>query len=248
VTPIVLILLIAIAGPIIGSAIGVLKRPSDLFMYTMLAFAAGVMLGISFLHLIPESIGLSSVWLCTMGILIGAAVMYGLDRVVPHMDPKCCTYESQGKMKRTASLILLGIFMHNLPEGMAIATGTVNETGATLVIALAIAIHNIPEGIVTSAPYYYQSKNRIESFLLSSSTAIPIVIGFALAYFLFQNISLTVIGVITAITAGIMIYIAGDELIPMAHEMEKKLFNHGAIFSLITGVLFVMILEESLII
>ena len=52
--PIYIILLISIAGPIIGSLIGVLKKPSDIFMYSMLAFAAGVMLAISFLELIPE--------------------------------------------------------------------------------------------------------------------------------------------------------------------------------------------------
>ena len=58
-----LILIISALGPIIGSFIGVLKKPSNKFMYNMLAFAGGVMLTISFLDLIPESIELSSIYI-----------------------------------------------------------------------------------------------------------------------------------------------------------------------------------------
>jgi zinc transporter ZupT len=45
--PITLIVLIAFAGPIIGSVIGTLRRPSFNFVCSMLCFAAGVMLVIA---------------------------------------------------------------------------------------------------------------------------------------------------------------------------------------------------------
>lgn len=237
-----IILLIAIAGPIIGSLIGVLKKPSNLFVYNMLAFAAGVMLAISFLELIPESIKLSSIWLSCIGIIIGAIIIYTLDKLIPHIHPRLCGQEQGRKLERTAIFIFLGIFLHNFPEGMAIATGTITDFKATLAIALAIAIHNIPEGIVTSAPCYYLTKKKLKSFLLSSSTAIPIILGFIFARFLFQNIPLNIIGIIIAATAGLMIYISGDELIPMSHSKDSKVWNHSTIFSLIAGVLFVIIL------
>lgn len=43
-------------GPIIGSGIGILRRPTTAYIHHMLYFAAGIMLAISFLDLIPESI------------------------------------------------------------------------------------------------------------------------------------------------------------------------------------------------
>jgi zinc transporter, ZIP family len=67
-----LIILLGIAGPIIGSLIGVLKKPSEGFMFNMLSFAAGVMLAISFLELIPSSIKLSQIWVCSIGLLAAA--------------------------------------------------------------------------------------------------------------------------------------------------------------------------------
>jgi ZIP family zinc transporter len=237
-----LILIIAASGPIIGSLIGVIKKPSDFFVYNMLAFAAGVMLTISFLNLIPESISLSSIWLCSIGIIIGSILMYTLDRLIPHVHPSSYIPERGRNLQRTATYLLLGIFMHNFPEGMAIATGTVTNFNIALSISIAIAIHNIPEGICTSAPYYYLTKKKLKSFLISSSTAIPLIIGFLIATILFKNIPVEIVGIVIAATAGLMIYISADELIPMAHSQGRKLWSHATIFSLIVGVLFVIIL------
>jgi zinc transporter, ZIP family len=235
----IIILAISVLGPIIGSLIGVIKEPSKKFMFNMLSFAGGVMLAISFLELIPESIHLSSSLISVTGIIFGSFLMYGLDKLIPHIHPELCEQEQGCKLKKTATYLILGIFLHNLPEGMAIALGSVSGMKVGLVIALAIAIHNIPEGICTSAPYYHCTGKRLKSFLISSSTAIPILIGFLIANALFQYISNSMIGFIVGATAGLMIYITADELIPSSC---CRCTDHQTIFSLILGVLFVILL------
>jgi zinc transporter, ZIP family len=240
--PIYVILIISFLGPIIGSLIGIIKKPSNKFMFNMLAFAAGVMLAISFIDLIPESIKLSSVWITAIGILLGALVMYTLDRLIPHIHPGLCKQEQGRNLERTSVYLFLGILLHNFPEGMAIGIGAVSGIKISMTIALAIAIHNIPEGIVTSAPYYYITKKRLKSFLISSSTAIPIVVGFLFANFLFKNIPSNTVGLIIAATAGLMIYISGDELIPTSCNKASGEWSHATIFSLILGVIFVILL------
>ena len=233
------ILVISVLGPIIGSLIGIIKRPSEKFTYNMLAFAGGVMLAISFLELIPESIEISSIWIAVLGIMVGALVMYGLDRLIPHIHPTLYRQENGKKLKKTSVYLILGIFLHNFPEGMAIAIGAVSDVKVSLTIALAIAIHNIPEGICTSASYFHVSKKRLKSFLLSSSTAIPIVLGFLIAYQLYQYISDSLIGLVIGATAGLMIYITSDEIIPASCS---KATDHRTIFSLIAGIVFVVLL------
>ncbi|HOI19047.1 MAG TPA: ZIP family metal transporter [Candidatus Woesearchaeota archaeon] len=231
------IVVISVLGPVIGSFIGVLKKPSDRFMYNMLSFAGGVMLAISFLELIPHSIEMSSIIVCLLGIISGAILMFGIDRLMPHIHPSFCTQEQGHNLKKTALYLIIGIFIHNIPEGMAIAIGAVTETKMSFVIALAIAIHNIPEGICTSAPYYRCTKNRLKSFLVSSSTAIPILIGFFVTSWFYNYISKGFVGFIVAVTAGLMIYITSDEIIPTSCS---KLSNHTTIFSLVAGILFVI--------
>ncbi len=237
--PIVFIVAISVLGPVIGSALGVIKQPTFGYICNMLCFAAGVMLAISFLELIPESIHLSSVPLCVLGIGLGSIVMYGLDRLIPHIHPRLCAQEQGCNLERTSVYLILGIFLHNFPEGMAIAVGAVTDIKVSLVIALAISIHGIPEGICTSAPYFHTTGRRLKAFLVSSSTALPILLGYASARYLFGNISPEVIGVIIGATAGLMIYITTDEIIPASCAGN----NHQSIFSLLAGVVFVLLLE-----
>jgi ZIP family zinc transporter len=236
--PVFLIVIISVLGPIIGSLIGVLKRPTLAYMCNMLCFAAGVMLGISFLELIPESIHISSVGVCVGGIVTGSLVMYGVDRIIPHIHPELCAQEQGCNLQRTSVYLILGIFLHNFPEGMAIAIGAVTEVKVSFIIALAIAIHNIPEGICTSAPFYHTTGNRLKSFLVSSSTAVPILIGYLLARHLFGYITPMVVGLIIGATAGLMIYITVDEIIPNSCAGN----DHQTIFFLLSGIIFVILL------
>jgi len=236
--PAIFIVIISVLGPIIGSIIGVAKKPSLMYMCNMLCFAAGVMLGISFLELIPESIRISSVGICVAGIIMGSLIMYGVDRIIPHIHPELCTQEQGCNLQRTSIYLILGIFLHNFPEGMAIAIGAVTGTKVSLIIALAIAIHNIPEGICTSAPYYHATGNRLKSFLVSSSTAVPLLIGYLLARYIFGSITPGVLGFIIGATAGLMIYITLDEIIPNSCAGN----DHSTIFSLLTGIIFVILL------
>ncbi|MDD2665804.1 MAG: ZIP family metal transporter [Methanocellales archaeon] len=235
-----IIIAISVLGPVTGSLIGVLKKPSEEFMYNMLAFAGGVMLAISFLELIPESIHLSSEEMCLLGIGLGSVAMYIVDKLIPHVHPELCSQDQEHKLKRTTLFLITGIFLHNIPEGMAIAIGAVSTAKVSVIIALAIAIHNIPEGICTSAPYFYCTKKRLKSFLVSSSTAIPILIGLLIANLVYTRISTSLVGLIIGATAGLMIYITSDEIIPNSCGKSE---DHSTIFSLILGISLVILLR-----
>ena len=236
--PLVWIVIIAVSGPVIGSAIGILKMPTFGYICNMLCFAAGVMLTVSFLELIPESLAISSPRISVLGVVLGALAMYALDKIIPHIHPRLCAQEQGCNLERTSVYLILGMFLHNFPEGMAIAIGSVTGAKVSITIALAIAIHNIPEGICTSAPYYRSTGKRMQSFLLSASTAIPILIGYVIARHVFQQVSTQVVGLLISSTAGLMIYITADELIP--HSCVGT--NHQTIFSLILGVVFVIVI------
>ena len=233
------ILIISVLGPVIGSLLGVIKQPSEKFLYDMLSFAAGVMLAISFLQLIPESIQFSNEWICITGIIIGALLMYLTDRLLPHIHPVLCSQEQGCELKKTALYLIIGISLHNLPEGMAMAVGSVTEMKTGIAIALAIAIHDIPEGICTAAPFYHATGKRMRSFFVSAATAFPVIIGFFIAHSIYKNIPLEFVGLIIGTTAGLMIYICADELIPSSCSRST---NHSTIFYLICGVVFVVFL------
>ncbi|MBU2489669.1 MAG: ZIP family metal transporter [Proteobacteria bacterium] len=239
--PLWLIVTLSVLGPIAGSALGVIRRPSYEVICNLLCFAAGVMLAISFLELIPESIRLSGIGTCVFGLVAGSAAMFGVDRLVPHIHPGLCAQEQGKNLQRTSPYLLTGIFMHNLPEGMAISIGGAADASVSVTIAVAIAIHNIPEGVCTAAPYYLATGRRGRAFFLSSLTAAPILAGFLAGRFLLAGAGDNVLGFIVGATAGLMIYITADELIPNARAGE----SHLTIFSLMAGVIFVLLMGFS---
>jgi zinc transporter, ZIP family len=241
---VILLLIISVIGPILGALLGIIHYPSKRFMFNILAFAAGVMLAISFFNLIPQSILFSSIKITIIGVALGALLMYIIDKIIPHIHPEMNIENIKDKkicnIKKSSRYINTALFIHNLPEGMVIALGTITNSVMGIIIAIAITIQKIPEGICTAAPTYYCNKKRFKSFIIACSTLIPLLIGFFIAYFLYQNISSTFIGLIIGITAGFMIYISTDELIPAS---SKIVTNQSTIISLIIGVLFVLMLN-----
>lgn len=234
-----LIILILITGPVLGSIMGILFRPSKVFLYYLLSFSGGIMIAIAMLQLIPERIKISSVPIAILGILAGTLLMFVFGKLITkvHTGDNC---RCEQGLFRTAILIIAGIFIHNIPEGLAVAIGTLSGANLSLSIAIAIAFHDIPESICTSVPYYYCTKNRLKTFLVSVSVIFPTLIGFFAGYFFYKLISSAFVGLIIGITAGSMIYISADELIPSSCS---KLSNHHTIISFMIGVVFVIFLD-----
>lgn len=207
------ILAVAAAGPVAGSAVGVAFRPRPGAMAAMLAFAAGVMLSISFLELLPESAAKSGFAGTAAGLAAGFSAMAALECFLPR-DREA---RPGGELRRTSVLMILAVFLHNLPEGMAIAASQVMEDPRALVtVAFAIAVHNIPEGICTSAPYYFATGDRLGAFLRSSSTALPVLAGFWLGRAFLLGANPFAAGTAMAAAAGLMLHISCWELVPAA--------------------------------
>jgi len=213
-------------GSLIGSFLGVYRRCSPKVVYNFLGFAAGIMLSISLFNLIPKSLVISTLWVVIFGAIFGAVIIYFVKKVIPHIHASHHLHESSlQKIENTATLIIVGIFIHNIPEGLAVGIGSLENFNFSLTIALAIAIHDIPEAICTSLPYYSATGKRLKSFLVSASTILPTLFGIFAAYFFLGEVSSGLIGFIMAATAGVMIFIAADELIPISfNRLGNKVF------------------------
>lgn len=227
------VLLLAVLGPAMGAALGVLLPQHKKLLPHLLAFAAGSMLALCFTHLIAESLHSASPLLCAAGLIFGALLMGLLHRLLP-----CGHCDHHGE--RTAMMMLAAVMLHNFPLGLAMAAG--GEDHTVLLLAVAIATHNIPEGICTAAPYYHATGKRLQAFLLSVSSCIPTLLGFAAGRLVWMQIPDSVMAFVNAAVAGLMITICCKELIPgEAGSRERSV----ALPALIAGVLMILLLHES---
>ncbi|HLV08596.1 MAG TPA: ZIP family metal transporter, partial [Halanaerobiales bacterium] len=135
---------------------------------------------------------------------------------------------------RTGYLILFGITLHNIPEGLAIGAGLESSPEVGLYIAIAIALHNIPEGLAIAGPLKVGGVSNGKLFLFTLGAGLMTPVG-ALIGLLFFNISTIFIAGSLAFAAGAMVYIVNDELIPQANSLHSHFANAGIIVGLLIG-------------
>jgi len=199
---------------------------------TMLGFAAGVMIAASFWSLLSPSIDMATAqgvtaWIpAVVGFLAGGVFLRICDAYMPHLHLGFPLEEAEGVSTswRRATLLVLAITLHNIPEGLAIgvlfgaaASGVEAAGGATVgsavALAIGIGIQNFPEGTAVSVPLRREGISVGRSFWYGQLSGIvePIscVIG-AAAVLLVQPI----LPYALAFAAGAMIYVVVEELIP----------------------------------
>ncbi|MCP3965177.1 MAG: zinc transporter ZupT [Lentisphaerae bacterium] len=245
------------AATAVGSFIAFFaKRTNTRFLCAALGFSAGVMIYVSFVELLNEAKsllgnihgtkvgGLAAVGAFFAGILLAAVI----DRLVPSYEnpheihsveemrqgtAEAAVKARESRLMRAGVVFALAIGLHNFPEGLATFMTGMADIKLGITVAIAIAIHNIPEGIAISVPVYYATGSRRKAFIWSalSGAAEPIgaLAGYALLY-PFMNDS--ILGVMMALVAGIMVFISFDELLPMAEEYGE---HHICLYGLIAG-------------
>jgi ZIP family zinc transporter len=235
------LLLATLAGlsTTVGSALAVMIRdPGRRFMALSLGFAAGVMILVSFVELLPKGMEVLGFGWGMVAFFAGLGAMFLLDEAVPHSYEGVADSAGAGNESRLLRLglfVALGIGIHNLPEGMATFVATLADPGVGSAIAIAIAMHNIPEGLAVAAPVYAATRSKKKAFLWSflSGVAEPVGAGLA-AVFLLPILTDAVLAAVLAGVAGLMVFISLDELLPAAQEHGEQ---HLAIVGAIAGMI-----------
>lgn len=213
------------------------RKRRDGFLNMSLGFSAGVMIFVSFVELLNESIENLGFLYAILGFFLGIFIIYLIDVLIPHSYEEECACDPNLKkecdLKRCSIMVAVGIAIHNFPEGIAVFFSALVDIKLGIAVALAIALHNIPEGIAVAMPMYYATNSRLKAFFYSFISGVAEPVGAIVAYlFLYNFINITILNVIIAAVAGIMIYISFDELLPQAYKEEN---NHKIIFGIFAG-------------
>ncbi len=226
-------------GQLLGSLIGILKKPNARFLKYSLAFAAAMMLGISLVELIPEALSIAAPEFAVAGFILGALSVVALDRLLPHIHPELC--KTPGNMKRCVTMLVVGIGLHNIPEGLAIGIGFALDPGLGIMIALAIAVQDVPENVATIIPLYTLLRKRRTSFAVIIGTILFELIGFLIGFFMLKEMPMAFLAGALGAAAGVMSFISIHELLPGARLRENS-FWKSVVMLLGLAIVLVMVL------
>lgn len=251
-------LLIPLGGTIIGASTVLFARrsPSQRLHTTLLGFAAGVMVAASVWSLIIPAIDLSShldklSWMpAAVGIILGMLFLLLLDTLVPHQHLSSDTAEGPISKLGRRQKLMLAVTLHNIPEGMAvgavIAGALTGDSGISFAsaaaLALGMAIQNIPEGAIIALPMRSDGMSRGRAFGNGVLSGIVEPIAALLMVLLYEHISPT-LPYLLAFSAGAMLYVVVEELIP--ETQQGKHSNIGTI-AFAFGFVIMMILDVAL--
>ena len=243
------LLLTTFAGlsTVLGAVIAILiKKPGKNFLPLALGFSGGVMIYISFVEMLPLALETVSEELAILAFFIGMGFIAFIDMLIPQKDnPHNFTGIEKTKNKKNSrikpALIRTGYFtalvitIHNFPEGIATFATALTDINLGIVIAIAIALHNIPEGLSVYVPIFYATGSKKTAFKFTLISGIAEPIGAIIAYLILMPfLDDSLLAMLLAFVAGIMVYISIDEIIPAAH-------SYGKSHVVITGVVFGML-------
>ena len=226
----------------IGSTIAfIFKKPNIRILCFSLGLSTGVMLYVSFIELLPDAIQeIGDIW-ALYAFFAGLIIMGIIDILIPDLenphhfsDPDRNSTQSSDNLMRLGMFTALAIVIHNFPEGIATFGSALVDIKLGMIIAFAIAIHNIPEGIAVSIPIYFATKDRKKAFFYSFLSGFSEPLGAAIGFlFLMQFLTNWTLAFVLAFSAGIMVYISVDELLPTAHKYGH---GHCVILGFIIGI------------
>jgi len=218
-TAVLLLSLLSCVSASLGVALALALRANARALAAGMGFSVGIMILIAVLELVPQSIAGAGAGAALGSALAGAGLVWLAHLIIPHTHLVTEKGLARRMIARGAYLVALGLILHDVPEGFAMANAFVASPALGLFVALAIALHNLPEEFALAVPLVtLRSKAVLYGAALLSALAEP----------LGALVGLAAVGVAPALNAhflgfaaGAMIFVSVHELVPMARRYAR---------------------------
>ena len=212
------------------------------YLLYIMAFSAGLLIGVVFLDLLPEVIDLARraevhVEYLMMTLLAGFLTIFLLEKLtIIHGEKQ---HDSPGHRHDVGLVGAIGLSFHSFLDGLAIGVAFNASNAVGFVILLAVVAHDFADGLNTVTFMLATRNNRTRTFTLLAIDAIAPVVGALLAGPLRISQGLLVFQL--AFFAGFLLYLGASDLLPHVHERPKAALIVSTIGGMVTAGLLVHI-------
>ncbi|MEX0622246.1 MAG: ZIP family metal transporter [Candidatus Woykebacteria bacterium] len=196
-----------------GSYFLLLKRNiTEIFSIRLISFAAGALLGVAFLDLLPEAVEEAGEADIFIPALIGFVSFFFAEKVLRHVH-----HHHEHGDKPSTPLIVYGDGVHNFIDGVIITTAFLTSIPVGITAALAVASHEIPQEIADMGVLLANGLSKTRALIYNSLSALTALAGALIAFFFGPFIE-SYLYIFLALAAGHFIYISAADLVPELHE------------------------------
>ena len=200
---------VAAAADLAGAAFvtGAHRRGGAPLRY-FVAAGAGFMLAAAFVRMLPESAHVPHAFLF---VLIGYFGVHLFEHALaPHFHFGEEIHAEAFLRPSAGYLAALGLGVHTLFDGVAIAAGFMITPALGVILFLAVLIHKLPEGFTIASIMLASGRSRTAALGAGLALGLCTVLGAVLTTFLAE----AHVGYALALSAGVTIYVAASDLIP----------------------------------
>ncbi len=240
--PLAAILILAfigsIAGLIGGAVLLVKKNWAQTLCHYAVPFAAGVLLSVSLLHLLPEAVhqvGEKGY----LYVLLALLLSFFFEEYFAHLHHH--DHHKRTELKASVPLVIFGDTIHNFIDGVAIAAAYLTDPYFGLVVTLATFLHETPHEIADFGILMAAGWSRGKAFAANFLSALATFPGALFVFFLLKDAHEKV-GILLAISAGVFLYLGATDFLPEVGEPEKGVSTWKKNALLVMGVLIMYIL------
>jgi ZIP family zinc transporter/zinc and cadmium transporter len=197
----------AAAGNIIGAlAVTSGRRWSVQALDRMLAFAAGFLLSVAFVDLMPTAV-------INGGVAAGitALVSYLLVHLSQHTLGRHFHFgeETHTVTPMVSRAALVGLLLHTFVDGVAVASGLLVSGAVGALVFMGVLLHKFPEGLAISSLFLAAGSSRGTAIMAAAALGVATILGVVTtnAFAGLQSHGL-------AISAGVTIYVGASNLVP----------------------------------
>ncbi|MBI2336999.1 MAG: ZIP family metal transporter [Deltaproteobacteria bacterium] len=184
-----------------------------------LSFSAGLMLGSSFLHLIPGSIHLVGET-ASFAVLAGFVFLFVVEKFVTvHI---CESLSLDCEVHKIGIAAFIGLALHSLIDGFALGSGLLSVS-LGLVVFIAVFAHKTPEAFSLTSILLHSQFSRIKVVASNILLWAMVPIGALLAFFVVGGINESYyLGLALGFAAGTFLEICLTDLIPEIHRLSSS--------------------------
>jgi len=189
-------------------------------------FAAGVLISVSFLHIVPKSLGMNEQ--APLYLLAGYMFMHLFNRFVT-------AYVCDKNPEFAIGLVpLLGIGFHSFLDGVVYSITFSVGIFTGILATIGMVLHEFPEGIITYLLLIRGGGSPKQSLVLAFlAAAVSTPLGTLLSYPMISRIEPSLLGALLSVSAGALIYVGATHLLPQA-EREPARYS---LLALASGIL-----------
>ncbi len=175
-----LLALMPAAGNFGGGVLAETVRVSQRTLSFALHGAAGIILAVVGIELMPAALQADPPWVILLAFLAGGGFAVLVDIILDVVRTRASGAAAsigEGNTERGPWGIFFGVAVDLFSDGIMIGTGSLIDPTLGLLLALGQVPADIPEGFATIATFKAQGVSRPKRLLLSASFALPILLG-----------------------------------------------------------------------